>query len=163
MTAAHNPRIPGLTTPMRASKKPSGRAPMFRLRLRTLEKAFMHRQMIKWLALAALLALSGGAARADEQVVIVERLYPAPGREAELEARLLRAVKFVKQAEPNITYRLHRSVKEPTMFLYHVLPSQAALDRHRQTIAAFRQEAGQPPEGIYSRPPEIEYFGLLAE
>ena len=123
----------------------------------------MHRRTIRGLMLAALLAISGESARADEQVIITERFYPAPGREAELETRLLKAVKFVKQAEPDITYRLHRSAKEPTMFLYHVLPSQAALDRHRQTIAAFRQEAGQPPEGIFSRPPETEFFGLLAE
>jgi quinol monooxygenase YgiN len=86
-------------------------------------------------------------------------------REAELEARLLRLVKYVKQAEPNITYRLHRSAKEPTVFLYYeVYPSQAAYDQHStQTIAAFRKKAGQPPEGIFSRPTEVEAFGLLAE
>jgi quinol monooxygenase YgiN len=78
--------------------------------------------------------------------------------------RLLRSVKFVKQAEPNITYRLHRSAKEPTVFLYYeVYPSQAAFDQHRQTIAAFRREAGPPLEGIFSRPPEVEIYGLLAE
>jgi quinol monooxygenase YgiN len=124
----------------------------------------MHRRTVLGLAMAALLAISGESARADEQVVVVARFYPASGREAELEARLLRSVKFVKQAEPNFTYRLHRSAKEPTSFLYYeVYPDQAAFDRHRQTVAAFRQEAGPPPEGIFSRPPEIEFFGLLAE
>lgn len=124
----------------------------------------MHRRMIYGLALVALFAISVEGAWAGEQVVVVARLYPAPGREAELEARLLRSVKYVKQAEPNITYRLHRSVKEPTVFLYYeVYPSQAAYDQHHtETIPAFRKEAGPQPEGIFSRPPEIEFFGLLA-
>jgi quinol monooxygenase YgiN len=46
---------------------------------------------------------------------------------------------------------------------YEVYPSQAAFDQHRQTIAAFRKEAGPPPEGIFNRPPEVEIYGLLAE
>ena len=125
----------------------------------------MHRRTIQGLALAALFAIFGEMARAEEQIVIVGRFYPAPGREAELETRLLRSVKFVKQVEPNVTYRLHRSAKEPTVFLYYeVYPSQAAFDRHRtETITAFRKDAGQPPEGIFSRPPEVETYGLLAE
>ena len=124
----------------------------------------MHRRTIRGLMLAALLAISGESARADEQVIIAERFHPAPGREAELETRLLKAVKFVKQAEPNITYRLHRSAKEPTVFLfYQVYPSEAARDQHRQIVAAFRQEFGPPPEGIFSRPSEVETYRLLAE
>jgi quinol monooxygenase YgiN len=121
--------------------------------------------MIYGLTLFTLFAISGEMARADEQVVIVARYYPAPGREAELEARLLRALKYLKQAEPNVAYRLHRSAKEPTAFLfYEVYPSQAARDQHlSETLAAFRKEAGPAPEGIYSRPPEIEAYGFLAE
>jgi len=125
----------------------------------------MRRRTIHRLALATLFAVFAEVASAGEQVVIVARFCPAPGREAELEARLLRSVTYVKQAERDITYRLHRSAKEPTVFLYYeVYPSQAAFDRHRtETIAAFRKEAGPPPEGIFSRPPEVEGFGLLAE
>src|SRR2546430_8826036 len=89
-------------------------------------RSVMHRRTIHGLALAALFAISGDMARADEQVVIVARYYPTPGREAELEARLLRSLKYVKQAEPNVSYRLHRSAKDPTVFLfYEVYPSQA--------------------------------------
>jgi quinol monooxygenase YgiN len=115
--------------------------------------------------LAALFAMPIASAWADEQVIIVSRFYPIAGREAELEARLVRSVKFVKKAEPNITYRLHRSAKEPTVFLYYeVYPSQAAFDKHRtETLAMFRKEAGPPPEGIFSRPPEVEIYRLLAE
>src|SRR6266404_9873936 len=88
-------------------------------------RSVMHRRTIHGLALAALFAISGEMVRADEQVVIVARYYPTPGREAELEARLLRSLKYVKQAEPNVSYRLHRSAKEdPTVFLfYEVDPS----------------------------------------
>src|SRR5215831_10092755 len=124
----------------------------------------MCHRIICGLAIATLCAISSGIARADEQVVIVSRFCPTPGREAELEARFLRSVQFVKQAEPNITYRLHRSTKEPTVFLYYqVYPSEAARDQHRQIVAAFRQEFGPPPEGIFSRPSEVETYRLLAE
>jgi len=124
----------------------------------------MDRRTIQGFALAALLAISSEPTRADEQVVVVARFYPAPGREAELETRLLQSVKFVKQAEPRTIYRLHRSTKEPGVFLYYeVYPSQAAFDQHVQTIAAFRKEVGPPPEGILSRQPEIEFYRLLAE
>jgi len=125
----------------------------------------MHRRTIHGLALVTLFAISGEMARADEQVVIVARYYPAPGREADLEARLLRSLKYVKQAEPNVSYRLHRSAKDPTVFLfYEVYPSQAALDQHLTvTLTAFRKEAGPVPEGIFSRPPEVETYGFLAE
>ncbi len=125
----------------------------------------MHRRMIYGLALVTLFAISSEMARADERVVIVARYSPTPGREAELEARLLRALKFMKQAEPNVSYRLHRSAKEPTVFLfYEVYPSQAARDQHvTETLTALRREAGPMPEGILSRPPEVEAYGFLAE
>jgi quinol monooxygenase YgiN len=124
----------------------------------------MHGRTLAALTVAALL-LGGETARADEQVVVTARFFPAPGREAELEARLLRSVEFVKRVEPTITYRLHRSVKEPTVFFYYeIYPSQAAFDRHRtETIAAFRREAGPPPDGIFARAPEGESFRILAE
>jgi quinol monooxygenase YgiN len=102
-------------------------------------------------------------ARADEPVITVRRLYPAPGREAELEARLLRIVKYLKQAEPTVPYRLHRSAKEPTVFMfYSIFPSQAALDRNRATVAD-GQKRDPPPDGIFGRPPEVETYGLLVE
>jgi quinol monooxygenase YgiN len=124
----------------------------------------MHRRTKRGLVLAALVAVSGESALADEQVIIAARFYPAPGREAELETRLLKTVKFVRQAEPNITYRLHRSAQEPTVFLfYEVHASEAARDQHRQIVAAFQQELGPRPEGIFSRPPEVEVYRLLAE
>ena len=80
----------------------------------------MKRRTIYCLALAALFAVPGpNRARADGQVIIVGRYYPAPGREAELEARLVRIAKYLKKAEPTVTYRLHRSAKEPTVFMFY--------------------------------------------
>jgi hypothetical protein len=74
---------------------------------------------IHCLALAALFAVSGQMARADEQVITVGRYYPPPGRETGLEARLLRIAKYLKQQEPTVTFRLHRSAKEPTVFMFY--------------------------------------------
>src|SRR5882672_10786494 len=109
----------------------------------------MTRRTIHCLALAALFAISGQIARADEQLIIVGRYYPAPGREAELETRLVRILKYLKQAEPTVTYRLHRSAKEPTVFMfYEIFPSQAALDHERETVAALRKR-DPPPDGIF--------------
>jgi quinol monooxygenase YgiN len=123
----------------------------------------MTRRTIYCLALAALFAISGQMARAEEQANIVWRYYPAPGREAELEARLVRIVKYLKQAEPTITYRLHRSAKEPTVLMfYEIFPSQAARDHDRETVAALRKR-DPPPDGIFGRPPEVETYGLLVE
>jgi quinol monooxygenase YgiN len=123
----------------------------------------MTRRTIHCLALAALFAVSGQMARADEQVIIVGRYYPALGREAELEARLVRIAKYLKQAEPTVTYRLHRSAKEPTVFMfYEIYPSQAALDHERETVAALRKR-DPPPDGIFGRPSEVETYGLLVE
>ena len=123
----------------------------------------MTRRTIHCLALAALFALSGQMARADEPIITVNRLYPAPGREAELEARLVRIVKYLKKAEPTVTYRLHRSAKEPTVFMFYtIFPSQAALDHERETVAALRKR-DPPPDGIFGKPSEVETYGFLAE
>jgi quinol monooxygenase YgiN len=100
---------------------------------------------------------------ADEQIVITARIYPTPGREAETEARLVRIVELVKKAEPDITYRLHRSVKEPVVFLfYEIYPSQAAFDRHRtESLPAARSVVGPVPEGLLARPMEVETYRIL--
>jgi quinol monooxygenase YgiN len=123
----------------------------------------MTHRIIHCLALAALFAISGQMARADERVFTVGRYYPAPGREVELEARLVRIAKYLKQKEPTVTYRLHRSAKEPTVFMfYSIFPTQAALDRSRALVAD-GQKKDPPPDGIFSRSAEVETYGLLVE
>ena len=82
-----------------------------------------------------------GVSVADDSVMVIARLYATAGREAELEARLLKSVEFVRKAEPDITYRAYRSKKDPSMFVYYeVYPSQTAFDRHaKETMPAFRR------------------------
>jgi quinol monooxygenase YgiN len=116
---------------------------------------------------AVLLVLSGSpiiALAAEEPVTISARFYPAPGREAEAEAFLLKVVAFVRGTEPNSTFRLHRSLKEPTVFFfYEVYPTQGAREAHAKgTLPAFGKQFGPPPEGLFARPPEIEAFRELS-
>lgn len=114
-------------------------------------------------------ALLVGAAQiayaADEPVTLIARFYAAPGREADVEARFLKLVAFVRKAEPNTTYRLYRSKTDPSVFLtYEVYPSQAARDEHQNVhIPAFQKESGPAPEGLYARPPEREFFRVLTD
>ena len=104
------------------------------------------------------------ACAADESVALIARFYAAPGREAEVEARFLKVVAFVRKAEPNITYKLYRSKTDPSVFMfYEVYPSQAARDEHQNVhIPAFQKEFGAVPEGFYARPAEREFFRALA-
>ena len=104
---------------------------------------------------AALLTTPRAAFAADEPITISARFDPAPGREAEAEARLLQIVAYVRKAEPGAIYRLHRSSNEPTTFLfYETYASQAALEQHSKvTLPAFRKEYGPTPEGLWARPP----------
>lgn len=105
------------------------------------------------------------ACAADESVTLIGRFYAAPRREAEVEARFLKIVAFVRKAEPNTTYRLYRSKTEQSVFLtYEVYPSQAARDEHQNVhIPAFLKEFGPQPEGFYARPAEREFFRALAD
>ena len=94
---------------------------------------------------------------------MIARFVATPGREDELEARLLKTVEFVRTAEPAYTFRMHRSTKDPSVFLfYEVYPSRAALDQHSNiTLPASRKEFGPLAEGLLARPPEIERFRAL--
>jgi len=95
---------------------------------------------------------------ADEPVVVIARLFVNPGQEAAFEERTLKAVEFVRKAEPDIIYRLQRSTTNPSQYVfYEVYPSQAAFDRHvKETLPAFAKEVGPRPEGMLARPPEVE-------
>ena len=129
----------------------------------------MRRSTITVTATCLLVMLLAGVAvvahAADESVTVTARLYATPGREGELEARILKSIEFVRKAEPDITYRAYRSKKDPSVFFYYeVYPSQAAFDRHaKETVPAFRKEAGPPAEGLFARPPEIEFFRAVGD
>jgi quinol monooxygenase YgiN len=117
-----------------------------------------------FLYVSFLFSVPSVASAADESVTVTSRFYAAPGREAEVEARFLKFVEYVRKAEPNITYRLYRSKKDPSVFLfYEVYPSQAASDEHSKvTLPAFRKEYGPPAEGLFARPAETETFRALS-
>lgn len=102
---------------------------------------------------------------ADGSVTVISRVYAAPGREAEMEVRLLKLVAFVRKAEPNVIYRLYRSKKDQTVFtLYEVYPSPPVVQEHlKVTLPAFGKEVGPAPEGLYARPTEFEVFSALTD
>jgi len=116
------------------------------------------------LCLAFFSVTAEGASAVDEPIAVTARFYAAPAREAEVEARLLQVVAFVRKAEPNITYRLQRSQKDPTVFLfYEAYPTTTAREAHAKvTVPAFLKEYGPPAEGLFARPPEVETYSPLA-
>ena len=109
--------------------------------------------------LIAVSALFTPAQAADGPVVLIARFYVAPGQESAFEERSKKGIEFVRKAEPDIiVYRLDRSTKDPSQYVFfEVYPSQAALDRHaKETLPAFAKLVGPRPEGLFTKPPEIE-------
>lgn len=105
------------------------------------------------------------AATASEQIVVVVRTFAAEGRESELQTRSLKQIEFLRKAEPTATFRLFRSAKTPTTFLWHeVYESQAAYENHLNVVMpSFRKEVGPPPQGLMSKPPAFEPYVELAK
>jgi quinol monooxygenase YgiN len=101
----------------------------------------------------------------DGSIAMVRKNFPTPGREDELQMRWLKLVEFLRKAEPNAVFQLHRTTKEPVVFLwYEVFESQAALDNHLKVVVpAFQKEFGPTPEGILMRPSEAETYRLISK
>jgi quinol monooxygenase YgiN len=117
-------------------------------------------------ALAVLVTADvSNAQTADGTIVMVRRNFPAPGREDELQSRWLKLVEFFRKAEPSAVFQLHRTTKEPVVFLwYEVFESQAALDNHLKVVVpAFQKEFGPTPEGILARPSESETYRNISK
>ena len=120
-------------------------------------------------AIAALFAFAAtgvsNAQTGDGSIVMVRKNFPTPGREDELQSRWLKLVEFLRKAEPNAVFHLHRTTKEPVVFLwYEVFESQAALDNHlKVVIPAFQKEFGPTPEGILARPSESESYRNISK
>jgi len=104
-------------------------------------------------------------ATASEQVIVIVKTFPGEDRESELQARSLKQIEFLRKAEPTATFRLYRSAKRPTTFLwYEVYESRAAHENHlKVVIPSFRKELGPPPKGLMAKPPEIETYIELAK
>ncbi len=117
-------------------------------------------------ALAVLVAAGvSNAQTADGSIVVVRKNFPTPGREDELQTRWLKLVEFLRKAEPNAVFHLHRTTKAPVVFLwYEVFESQAALENHlKVVIPAFQKEFGPTPEGILARPSESETYRSISK
>lgn len=116
-------------------------------------------------ALAALVALISMPAFAADPIVVIVKVFPSAGREDELQAQYLKRVEYLRKAEPNATFRLHRSTKSPVTFLwYEVYPSQDAYENHLKVVMpAFRKELGPTPEGVIAKPSDSETYIELAK
>ncbi|MBV8248378.1 MAG: antibiotic biosynthesis monooxygenase [Comamonas sp.] len=114
------------------------------------------------LAIFALAAVT--SALADEPVVVMVKVFPTAGREDELQAQYLKRIQYLRKAEPNATFRLHRSTKTPVTFLwYEVYESEAAYDSHLKVVMpAYRKDAAPTPEGLLAKPSESEIYNELA-
>ena len=115
------------------------------------------------IAVAVLCGTTPFARAADEPVMLISRLYATPGREAELEGRILKSVEFVRKMEPTTIIRAYRSSRDPSVFgFYEIFSSQAAHDQHNGVTNPARVKAmGPSPEGLLARPPELEAFRPL--
>ena len=109
--------------------------------------------------------LNHTARAAEEKITLISRFVAAPGREADVEARFAKLVPYIRKAEPNVTYRLYRSEKEPSVYIfYEVFPSKAARDEHVNVhVPAFQKEFGSTTEGLFARPPEREFLRAVAD
>ena len=91
-------------------------------------------------------------------LTVVAKLSAKPGKGDELAAVLREQVASVRKAEPDcLVYRLHRSKKQPDLFLfYEQYRSEAAFDLHRKAphLAGFRERR----EPLVAGPPEVEFY-----
>jgi quinol monooxygenase YgiN len=116
------------------------------------------------MSLAVLILVQTGftpvARASDESIVVIVKVFPTPGREGELQSRYEKQLAYLRKTEPDASFRLHRSAKEPTFFLwYEVYSSQAALDNHlKVAMPAFRNEYGPTPDGLIARPSDSETY-----
>lgn len=110
-------------------------------------------------------ALTAVVQAADESVTVLVRFYPTPGREEELQGRLVKLRDFIHKTTPGVTYKVHRSKGEPVVLLvYEIFPSEAAADDLAKTVfPAFQKVNGPIPEGIVRRPVEREVFRALTD
>ncbi len=96
---------------------------------------------------------------------VVARLRAAKGKGDAMAALLTEQVDVVRKAEPGcLAYRLHRSIKDPELFLfYETYVDQAAFDVHRKApyLVAYRER--REKEGLMDGAVEVESFLPLTE
>jgi quinol monooxygenase YgiN len=98
-------------------------------------------------------------------LVVVARIRAAKGKGDALAALLSEQAAVVRKAEPGcLAYRLHRSSKDPELFLfYEVYEDDAALDAHRNAahLAAYRQR--REKDGLTDGPAAVEVFRSITD
>lgn len=96
-------------------------------------------------------------------VVVVVKVFATPGRADELQALYLNRLEYFRKAEPDSTFRLHRSTKDTNVFLwYEVYPSEAAYENHVKVVNEnYKKETAPTPAGVIARPSESETFREL--
>ncbi len=96
------------------------------------------------------------------EVTVVARIYPKPGKEAEVGALLVQMAEAVRMHEPDcIVYRPHRSSKDPAVFLfYEQYKSMPAFEFHRTAahLADFRATMKE----LVAKPTEVEFYSALS-
>ena len=121
--------------------------------------------MFKSLLVAALVAIGSFNAFAQQQepIVVLVKVFPTQGRENELQALYIKRLEYLRKSEPDVSFKLHKGKKEPSVFLwYEVYPSQAAYDNHLKVVMAnYRKEFGPTPEGILAKPSESETYSIV--
>ncbi len=101
----------------------------------------------------------------DDALVVTAKIHVTPGREAEYEAGLVKFIEFVRKSEPGVTFRFFHSNSDRTLFsTFEVYPNSKAFSNHLNVVfPAFYREVGPEPEGLYSRPMEVEYWQELSK
>jgi quinol monooxygenase YgiN len=102
-------------------------------------------------------------AQQKDVITVTAKYYSKEGKEAEIQALMLKMAEAVKKEEPDcLCYRPHRSEKSPTVFLwYEQYRSDAALEFHRKAphLADYRKQLGP----LLAKPTEVETYRSLAE
>src|SRR5512144_2091438 len=98
-------------------------------------------------------------------LTVVARVRAAAGKGDALAALLKEQAATVRAAEPGcLAYRVHRSTKNPELFLfYETYVDDAAFETHRNAphLAAYRQRRER--EGLLDGPVEVEIFRSITE
>ena len=94
-------------------------------------------------------------------VTLIARIKAKPGSEHELENAFRDMIKKVRAAEPGcLTYVLHKSNQDPTMFVwYETYTDQASFDAHRKTD--HMKEMGGRIANLLAEKPQIEVLTEL--
>ena len=108
---------------------------------------------------------SSPAYAGDEALIVTAKLHATAGREAEAGARLVKFTEYIRKSEPGVTFRMFHSNGDRTLFsTFEVYPNSQAFSNHLNVvIPAFFREAGPDPQGLYSRPMDVEYWQELSK